>query len=256
MAQHKNLKPYPPQQSLTTHLVELRNRLLRSVVAVVVVFLCLAPFARNIYALLAQPMLDKMPKGATMIATEVASPFFAPFKLTFLVAIALSLPYLIYQVWAFVAPGLYRRERRVIFPLIVSGTVLFFAGMAFAYYVVFPTVFGFMVKTAPEGVAVMTDISKYLDFVLSMFLAFGLAFEVPVVTVVAVYVGFVTPERLAASRRYVIVGCFVVGAIFTPPDVLSQFMLAIPMWMLFEIGLAVSRIVARSRDATPETSGE
>lgn len=256
MNQPKNLKPYPPQQSLTTHLIELRNRLLRSVVAVVAIFLCLAPFARDIYSLLAQPMLDKMPAGATMIATEVASPFFAPFKLTFLVAIALSLPVLIYQAWSFVAPGLYRRERRIIFPLMVSGTALFFAGMAFAYYLVFPTVFGFMVTTAPQGVAVMTDISKYLDFVLAMFLAFGLAFEVPVVTVAAVYVGVVTPEKLSASRRYVIVGCFVVGAIFTPPDVLSQFMLAVPMWMLFEIGLVVSRFVARSKEVAQEPSGE
>jgi sec-independent protein translocase protein TatC len=248
----RNPKPYPPQQPLLAHLIELRDRLLRSVVVVVGVFLCLAPFARDIYALLAQPLLDKMPKGATMIATEVTSPFIAPFKLTFLVAIAFSLPFLIYQAWSFVAPGLYRRERRIIFPLMVSGTALFFTGMAFAYYLVFPTVFGFMVATAPQGVAVMTDISKYLDFVLAMFLAFGFAFEVPVVTVAAVYAGFVTPEKLAASRRYVIVGCFVVGAIFTPPDVLSQFMLAIPMWLLFEIGLFVSRFVVRSKENAAE----
>lgn len=235
---------------MVSHLVELRNRLLRSLAAVIIVFLCLAPFAGDIYSLLAQPLLEKMPKGTTMIATEVASPFFAPFKLTFLVAIALSLPYLLYQAWSFVAPGMYKHERRIVLPLIVSGTVLFFAGMAFAYFIVFPTIFGFMISTAPQGVAVMTDIAKYLDFVLSLFLAFGLAFEVPVVTVALVYIGVVTPAQLAQSRRYVIVGCFVIGAIFTPPDVLSQFLLAVPMWMLFELGVVVARFVARDKESS------
>lgn len=251
MRPRRKPRPHPEEQPLTSHLIELRNRILRSLVAVVVVFLALAPFARDIYAMLADPLLSQLPQGNTMIATEVASPFLAPFKLAFLVAVAISFPFLLYQAWAFVAPGLYRHERRIALPLMTAGTALFFGGMAFAYYLVFPTVFSFMVKTAPAGVAVMTDIGKYLDFVIGMFLAFGFAFQIPVVTVALAYMGAVTPEQLVAARRYVIVGCFIVGAIFTPPDVLSQFMLAVPMWMLFEMGVLVSRSLAKHAP-TPE----
>lgn len=234
-----------PEQPLIAHLVELRSRLLRVAIAVGLVFLCLLPFARDLYSALAQPLLATMPAGSTMIATEVASPFLIPFKFTFVLAVFLAMPYMFIQVWSFIAPGLYKREKKITLPLLVSSVVLFYGGMAFAYFVVFPLAFSFLTGTAPEGVAVMTDISSYLDFVLKMFFAFGLAFEVPVATVMLVLGGVATPQSLAEKRRYVIVGAFVFGMIFTPPDVLSQFLLAVPMWLLFEVGLVVSRLVTQ-----------
>ncbi len=234
-----------PEQPLVAHLIELRSRLLRAAIAVGLIFLCLLPFARDLYTALAQPLLATMPVGSTMIATEVASPFLIPFKFTFVLAVFLAMPYMFLQVWTFIAPGLYKREKKVTFPLMVSSVVLFYGGMAFAYFVVFPLAFSFLTGTAPEGVAVMTDISSYLDFVLKMFFAFGLAFEVPVATVLLVLSGVATPQSLAEKRRYVIVGAFVFGMIFTPPDVLSQFLLAVPMWLLFEVGLVVSRLVTQ-----------
>lgn len=241
-----------PEQPLIAHLIELRSRLLRAAIAVGVIFLCLLPFARELYTALAQPLLATMPVGSTMIATEVASPFLIPFKFTFVLAVFLAMPYMFLQVWTFIAPGLYKREKKVTFPLMVSSVVLFYGGMAFAYFVVFPLAFSFLTGTAPEGVAVMTDISSYLDFVLKMFFAFGLAFEVPVATVLLVLSGVATPQSLAEKRRYVIVGAFVFGMIFTPPDVLSQCLLAIPMWLLFEVGLVVSRLVTQPVEAEAE----
>lgn len=228
-----------------SHLIELRDRLLKSVVAVALVFLCMFPWASDIYALLAKPMLAALPKGGQMIATEVASAFFVPMKVTMLAAFVVALPWVLYQIWAFVAPGLYVHEKRLVGPLIVVSTLLFICGMAFAYFLVFPLVFGFIVGVAPQGVAVMTDIGKYLDFVLTMFMAFGVTFEVPVVVVLLVRVGVVSLAQMKTARPYVIVGAFVIGAIFTPPDVVSQFMLAVPLWLLYEVGMVVARLVVK-----------
>lgn len=224
-----------------THLVELRNRLLRVLLCVLVMFLILFPFTNQLYALLAHPLLERLPAGATMIATEVASPFIAPFKFVFVLAVALSMPYVLHQFWRFVAPGLYRSERRIALPLLGSSIFLFYGGVAFAYYIVFPLAFTFLAGTAPQGVTMMTDISKYLDFALTLFFAFGICFEVPVATIILVWVGITTPEKLAAQRSYVIVGAFVIGAVLTPPDILSQILLAVPMWLLFELGLVLAR---------------
>lgn len=249
--------PAPPQeQTFVSHLVELRDRLLRIIGAVLVLFLVMMPFANDLYTWLAKPLLASLPEGGTMIATQVASPFLTPFKFTFMLALFLCVPFILYQAWAFIAPGLYQSERRIAFPLLISSCGLFYLGVAFAYFVVFPVVFGFLTSTAPEGVSVMTDIASYLDFVLLMFFAFGLAFEVPVATVLVVWAGIATPESLVEKRRYIIVGAFVVGMLLTPPDVLSQTMLAIPMWLLFEVGVIASRrlIVQREQEETDETS--
>jgi sec-independent protein translocase protein TatC len=227
-------------ESFIGHLVELRKRLLNSVVAVLLVFLCLAPFAGRLYALLAQPLLAKLPKGGQMIATEVTTPFLVPLKVSLMAALLLALPYVMYQLWRFVAPGLYAHEKRLVAPLIFASSALFYCGMAFAYFVVFPVVFGFITANAPQGVAVMTDIEKYLGFVLTMFMAFGVTFQVPVAVVVLVRMGVVSTAKLKEIRPYVIVGAFVVGAIFTPPDVVSQFMLATPLWLLYETGILVA----------------
>lgn len=223
-----------------SHLIELRNRLLRIVIGVVLVFIGLFPFANKIYTLLAQPLLSHLPAGGQMIATAVTTPFFVPMKVAMLAAFVISLPHTLYQVWSFIAPGLYTHERRFMAPLVVASTLLFFAGMCFAYFLVFPVVFGFIAGTAPEGVAVMTDIGNYLDFVITLFMAFGIAFEVPVAVVLLVYFGLVNIETLKDIRSYVIVGAFVIGAIFTPPDVISQIMLAVPLWLLYEAGILVA----------------
>lgn len=227
-------------ETFIAHLIELRSRLMNVVIALLLVFVCLFPWASDLYALLAQPMLAKLPQGGQMIATDVTTPFFVPLKVTLMAAFLIALPYVLYQGWSFVAPGLYAHEKKLVLPLIVASTLLFFCGMAFAYFVVFPVVFGFIVASAPQGVAVMTDIDKYLSFVLGMFVAFGLAFQVPVVVVVLVRMGVVSVAKLREIRSYVIVGAFVAGAIFTPPDVVSQFMLAIPLWLLYEAGIVVS----------------
>ncbi len=240
------------EQPFISHLIELRNRLLRIVLCVLVVFLGLASYANEIYSLLSGPLMQHMPKNSTMIAIDVASPFFTPFKLALIVAIFISVPYILYQFWAFVAPGLYKRERRMILPLLIASTLLFYLGVAFAYFVVFPLVFGFLTAAAPEGVAVMTDIAKYLDFVLALFFAFGVCFEVPIFTIVLVWTGLVTPEGLADKRPYVIVGAFIVGAVLTPPDAISQTLLAVPMWMLFELGLLCSRFFVPKPDSDYE----
>jgi len=231
-----------------SHLIELRNRLLKVVLFVLVVFLGLSTYANQIYSLMAGPLMKHLPKNSTMIAIDVASPFFTPFKLALVVSIFISIPVILYQFWAFVAPGLYKRERRMILPLLIASTLLFYLGAAFAYFVVFPLVFGFLTAAAPTGVAVMTDISKYLDFVLTLFFAFGICFEVPIFTIVLVWTGLVTPAGLADKRPYVIVGAFVIGAFLTPPDAISQTLLALPMWMLFEVGLFFSRLFVRNKN--------
>lgn len=230
-----------PTESFISHLIELRNRLLRAVIGWLVAFVALFPFADKLYSLLAAPLLSKLPQGAQMIATAVTTPFFVPMKVTMLTAFLIALPWMIYQCWAFIAPGLYAHEKRLIRPLLASAMILFFVGMAFAYFVVFPVVFSFLVGSAPQGVTVMTDIAEYLDFVIGLFVAFGFAFEVPVAVVLMALMGWVTLAQLKESRSYVIVGAFVLGAIFTPPDIVSQCMLALPLWFLYELGLLVVR---------------
>lgn len=234
-----------PEESFLSHLVELRNRLIRALSSILIIFLCLFPWAKDLYALLAQPLLATLPQGGQMIATDVVGVFLVPMKVALMVAFLVALPYVLYQVWAFVAPGLYAHEKRLALPLVASSVILFFVGMAFAYFLVFPTVFGFMSRIAPEGVAWMTDIEKYLSFVMSTFVAFGVAFEVPVIVVVLVLVGVVDLKTLKEWRSYVIVGAFVVGAIFTPPDVVSQLMLAIPLCLLYELGMLMARFVRK-----------
>lgn len=243
------------EQSLIGHLVELRARLLRAVLAVLAVFLLLIPFANRIYTVLAEPLRAKLPEGAQMVAIDVASPFLTPIKLAFFVAVVLAMPVVLYQLWAFVAPGLYRHEQRLTRPLLASSVILFYTGCAFAYFLVLPAVFAFLTSIAPEGVAVMTDISRYLDFVLIIFLAFGFSFEVPVAVVILVLLGWVEVAQLREARGYVVVGAFVVAAIITPPDVISQLMLAIPMCLLYEAGIIAAGILVRRKRAAPEELG-
>ena len=229
--------------TLLSHLVELRTRVLKMVVAVLVVFICLVPFADAIFTIVAEPLMARLPEGTSMIATQVASPFLTPFKLALAAAVFLAMPFLLYQAWSFVAPGLYKHERRLVMPLMASSIVLFYSGVAFAYFVVFPLMFGFFTAVAPSGVTVMTDIAAYLDFVLALFFAFGLAFEVPVATVLAVWAGFTTPEKLSKKRPYVLLGAFVLGMLLTPPDIISQTLLAVPVYILFEAGIILSRVM-------------
>lgn len=246
----------PHQQGLVGHLIELRTRLLRILMAIVIIFIPLAIFANPLYSALATPLLAHMPEGTTMIATEVASPFLTPFKFALVLALFLSMPVFLYHFWGFIAPGLYGHERRMMMPIMVGSVSLFFGGVLFAYYVVFPLIFGFFMSVAPDGVTVMTDISSYLDFVLKLFFAFGLAFEVPIVTIVLVWAGATTPEKLAEKRAYVIVGAFILGMLFTPPDMISQTLLAIPMWLLFEIGLILSRLMLKEQRKSEAESAE
>lgn len=229
---------------LISHLMELRSRLLRIVAAVGVIFLALFYFARDIYAFVAKPLVSALPEGTSMIATDVAAPFLVPFKLTLYVSIFMAVPFILHQIWAFIAPGLYRNEKRLAVPLLSSSVLLFYLGCAFAYFVVFPLIFAFFTSIAPEGVAVATDISSYLNFVMKLFLAFGVAFELPIAIILLVWSGATTVASLKEKRPYVILGCFVVGMLLTPPDVFSQTLLAIPMWALFEAGLVVAGFVA------------
>ncbi len=247
---------HQPEESFLSHLIELRDRLIRALLAVGIVFVCLFPWAKELYALLAQPLLAQLPRGGQMIATDVVGVFLVPMKVALMVAFLVALPYVLYQVWAFVAPGLYAHEKRLALPLVTASVVLFFVGMAFAYLLVFPTVFGFMAKIAPEGVAWMTDIEKYLSFVLSTFVAFGVTFEVPIVVIVLVRMRIVELATLKAWRPYVIVGAFVIGAIFTPPDVISQLMLAIPLCLLYELGMLMARLVSRSPEPASVSEAE
>ena len=243
------------QDTFLSHLIELRNRLLWASIAVGIVFLCLVPWAKDIYHIISQPMLAQLPKGGRMIATEITSPFFIPFKVTFLTAVLITLPFLLYQAWAFVAPGLYAHEKRLVAPLIVASTFLFACGMAFAYFLVFPTVFRVMLAFTPAGVEWMPDIGTYLSFVMNMFIAFGVTFQVPVVVIILVRMGVVTVAKLKEVRPYVIVGAFVVAAVVTPPDVTSQVLLAFPICLLYEVGILVASVtVKRSEEA--ESSSE
>ncbi|MBI3774499.1 MAG: twin-arginine translocase subunit TatC [Gammaproteobacteria bacterium] len=247
----KRTKPTNPAYSelpLVGHLIELRTRLIRALLVVAVFFAIMFPFANEIYSFVAEPLMRYLPKGSTMIATEVASPFLTPFKFVMYAALFAAIPAILYQLWAFVAPGLYHDERELAMPLLVSSVLLFYTGVAFCYFLVFPLVFQFFTSTTPDGVSMMTDISKYLDFVLGMFLAFGLAFEVPVATIILVLMGIFTPQQLVEKRSYVIVGAFIVGMILSPPDIFSQTLLAVPMWLLFEVGVLVSRTIMRRKE--------
>ncbi len=244
-------EPGHREESFMSHLIELRARLLRAVLAVLAGFVALLPFSQQTYSLFAEPLLSKLPAGGQIIAIDVASPFFAPIKLTFVLGLILAMPVVLYQLWAFVAPGLYRNEKRLAVPLLVSAVLLFYIGCAFAWFLVLPTVFAFLTAITPEGVAMMTDISRYLDFVLVVFLAFGFCFELPVAVVILASMGWVSVEQLRESRAYVIVGAFVVAAIITPPDVISQIMLAVPMCLLYEVGIVVARLLERRAAAEP-----
>lgn len=243
-----------PQMPLVAHLTELRTRLLRSVGAIFLIFAGLFYFAQDIYTFVSAPLRAYLPPNATMIATDVASPFIAPFKLTMIVALFLAMPVILQQVWGFIAPGLYKHEKRVAMPLLASSVVLFYAGMAFAYYLVFPIIFHFFASVTPEGVSMMTDINSYLDFVLTLFFAFGVAFEIPVAVVLLIWIGVVDVAYLRKIRPYVIIGCFVVGMILTPPDIFSQTLLAVPMWMLFEVGILFGSLVHKRREESDEES--
>ncbi len=229
-----------PSVTLFDHLLELRDRLLRSVVGVLLVFCCLVYFSQDIYQYVAQPLLATMPEGSQMIATDVASPFFAPFKLTLVLSLFIAMPFVLYQVWSFVAPGLYSSEKRLVAPLMLGSTLLFYSGIAFAYFLVFPVVFAFFTSVAPEGVVIATDISSYLDFILKLFFAFGAAFEIPIAIILMCWTGMTTPDSLREKRAYVVVGAFVIGMLLTPPDIISQTMLAVPMLLLFEIGIIIA----------------
>ena len=234
--------------SLFDHLIELRTRLLRSVVAVLVVFAALFSFADEIYIYVSEPLNKVMPEGASMIATDVASTFFAPFKLTIVLSVFIVIPYILYQIWAFIAPGLYRNEKKLVAPLMLGSTLLFYSGIAFAYFVVFPLAFAFFTSVAPEGVVIATDITSYLDFILKIFFAFGVAFEIPIAIILMCWTGMTTPEKLKAKRPYIVVGAFVIGMLLTPPDVISQTLLALPMLLLFEIGVIVASVYKKNND--------
>ena len=234
-------------QPFMEHLIEFRDRVLRSVAAVLVIFAGLFSFSNELYMYISEPIREFLPASSTMIATEVASPFLTPFKLTLVLSMFAAMPYILYQAWAFLAPGLYQREKKIVIPLFISSVLLFYAGMAFAYYVVFPLVFLFFTSIAPEGISVMPDIRSYLDFVLKLFFAFGLSFEIPIAVVILSWMGVVEPDNLAKKRPYVFVLCFVLGMLLTPPDIISQTLLAIPMWLLFEVGILFGRLVSPSQ---------
>ena len=245
----------PAQAPLIEHLIELRSRLMRSVIVILVIFLGLYAFSNDIYTFVAEPLMALLPEGSQMIATEVASPFLAPFKLTMVVAVFIAVPFVLHQLWAFIAPGLYQNEKKLALPLLGSSVLLFYGGAAFAYYVVFPLLFSFFVFTGPEDIAVMTDISQYLSFVLKLFFAFGVAFEIPIATFLLIWTGIASVESLSAKRPYIVLGCFVIGMLLTPPDVFSQSLLAVPMWMLYEVGLLFGRLIQRKK-ADDEDSDE
>lgn len=254
---NQTLPPTDKEMTLVEHLLELRDRLTKAVLAVIVLFLVLFPFANDLYLFIAEPLMRYLPSDTSMIATAVASPFLTPFKLSLVLAIYLAMPVILYQLWAFIAPGLYEHEKKLIGPLLGSSVFLFYAGGAFAYYVVFPLVFKFLTSTAPEGVTIATDISLYLDFVIKMFFAFGVAFEVPIATVLLIVTGMTTPEKLAHMRPYIIVGAFIIGMLLTPPDVISQTLLAVPMWLLYELGVWIGALIVKRRKADEdEDSGD
>ena len=244
------------EQPFLEHLVELRSRILRGMGAVLLIFIPFAIFSEDLFTFVSAPLVEQLPEGATMIATQVATPFLTPFKLAIYTAIFVGVPFLLHQVWAFVSPGLYRHEKKFAVPLLISSIFLFYAGMAFVFYLVFPLIFAFFTQVAPEGVAIMTDINQYLDFVLKMFLAFGIAFEIPIATMLLAWSGIATAKSMANKRPYVIVGCFIVGMLLTPPDVVSQLLLALPTWLLFELGVFLASFIEKREPPTDEVDGK
>ena len=236
-------------QPFMSHLIEFRDRVLRCVAAVLIIFAGLFSFSNELYLYISEPIREYLPESSSMIATEIASPFLTPFKLTLVLSMFAAMPYILYQTWAFLAPGLYKREKKIVIPLFISSVVLFYAGMAFAYYIVFPLVFLFFTSIAPEGITVMPDIRSYLDFVLKLFFAFGISFEIPIAVVILSWMGAVDPDKLAKKRPYVFVLCFVLGMLLTPPDIISQTLLAIPMWLLFEVGILFGRLVSQPKES-------
>lgn len=246
--------PEPKEMPFVQHLLELRDRILKMALAVMIVALVAMPFANELFVLVAKPLMQVLPTGAQMVSNEPIGPFFTPLKLTLVLSIFLSMPFILYHFWAFVAPGLYQHERQLIYPLLISSVVLFYIGILFAYWLVLPLIFGFMVSTTPVGVVMMTDISRYLDFVLTLFFAFGVAFQVPIITIVFVWMDIVTPESLSEKRPYIIVAAFVIGMILTPPDVISQTLLSVPIWLLFEAGLVVARLLKSKQRAREEST--
>jgi sec-independent protein translocase protein TatC len=249
-------QPNQGEMPLVEHLLELRDRLLKMVLAVMICFAAIYPFANELYLWISEPLRSLLPVGQTMIATDVTAPFFAPLKLALVLAVFAAIPIILYQIWSFIAPGLYAHEKRLAFPLLFTSIILFYLGAAFAYFVVFPLVFGFFTAIGPEGIVELPDITSYLNFVLKMFFAFGVAFEIPIATILLILTGATTPEDLSAKRPYIVVACFVIGMLLTPPDIISQTLLALPMWLLFEMGILFGRLAARNRpetDETPET---
>lgn len=242
-------------QTLLFHLMELRSMLMRIVIVVIAVFAVLAPFGKRLYEFVSAPLVARLPEGASMIATSVVSPFLTPFKLSFFLALFISMPFILYQLWGFIAPGLYKSEKRTAVPLLISSIVLFYLGIAFVYFVLFPILFSFVVKITPDTAVMMTDIGQYLEFMLALFLVFGLAFEIPVATVLVIWMGITTPEKLGKKRPYILIGAFTLGMFLTPPDIISQVMLAIPMYLLYELGLIMSKWVG-TRNKTPDAAGE
>ena len=252
-------QPPPEEQQempLIEHLLELRSRLLKMVLAVVICFAAIYPFANELYLLISEPLRELLPVGQTMIATDITSPFFAPLKLALVLSVFVAIPYILFQIWSFIAPGLYTHEKRLAFPLLFTSVILFYAGAVFAYFVVFPLVFGFFTAIGPEGIVELPDINSYLNFVLKMFFAFGVAFEIPIATVLLILSGATTPQDLAAKRPYVVVACFIIGMMLTPPDIISQTLLAVPMWILFEFGIIFGRMAHREADAASEERQE
>ncbi len=239
-------------QPLIEHLIELRTRILHSLFSVMIIFLPLFYFANDIYTYISGPLRSFLPEGTTMIATEVASPFLTPFKLTLVLSIFLAMPYILHQLWSFIAPGLYSGEKKIALPLLTSSVILFYTGIAFAFYIVFPLIFGFFTSVVPDDVTIMTDINSYLDFVLKLFFAFGLAFEIPIATILLVWTGATTVPNLRRKRPYVIVGCFVLGMLLTPPDIISQILLALPMWLLYEFGILFSQLIQNRKTEASE----
>jgi sec-independent protein translocase protein TatC len=244
------------QHTLTGHLVELRERLIRALLIILAIFLCLFYFANDLYTILSEPLTALLPAGTTMIATDVTSPFFAPFKLTIVLALFLSMPFILHQCWSFISPGLYKHERKLAIPLLISSILLFYTGLAFAYFVVFPLLFGFFTTVGPENVAIMTDIGSYLNFVLKLFFAFGIVFEIPIATMLIIWSGITTAKALRSKRPFIIVGCFVIGMLLTPPDMISQSLLALPMWLLFEAGILMSSLIGRKRSSESEEDSD
>ena len=240
------------EQSLISHLIELRTRILHTVICIFVVLLLLLPFANELYGFIASPLIAKLPQGSSMIATEVISPFFAPFKLAIFSAVFFSVPYILYQAWAFITPGLYSNEKKLILPLLFSSTLLFYSGILFAYYIVFPVLFAFLTQTAPEGIQVMTDINDYLNFIIKLFFAFGVSFEIPVATFLLIRSGFIEVKKLESNRPYIILAAFFAGMLLTPPDVISQILLAVPIWLLFESGLLIGKIYNKKQEGQQE----